>query len=195
MGRVFWVLALLFAVTSCGPPGSRPPRDLDNACAILRHHPAYVKAFRTTERRWGVPVYVQMATIYQESKFIADARPPRRYVLGVIPRGRQSSAYGYAQALDGTWNEYRRKTGRRTARRDRIRDAADFMGWYMNNTRDRNGIPLTDARRQYLAYHEGQSGYARGSYTSKPWLLRVASDVGERSMMYQSQLGRCGATL
>ncbi|MCP3430036.1 hypothetical protein NLF92_13935, partial [Alteromonas sp. LMIT007] len=75
--------------------------------------------------------------IYQESKFVADARTPFKYVLGVIPMGRQSSAYGYSQALDATWDEYRRAENRRTAKRDRIRDASDFMGWYMTQSKDR----------------------------------------------------------
>ena len=114
-----------------------------------------------------------MATIYQESKFIGNARTPFRYALGVIPMGRQSSAYGYAQALDGTWDDYRRATGRWGAKRDRIRDATDFMGWYMHETTERLGIAKHDARNQYLAYHEGRTGYARGSYNAKPWLLRV----------------------
>lgn len=146
---------------------------------------------KRTERRWGVPVHVQMATIYQESKFDSDARTPLRYALGVIPMGRQSSAYGYAQALDATWDEYRTSTGNRRAKRDDIRDATDFMGWYMNKSRSKNGIPLHDARNQYLAYHEGHAGYARGSYNSKSWLLRVSSEVASRSDSYRSQLAYC----
>lgn len=114
-----------------------------------------------------------------------------KYVLGVLPMGRQSSAYGYAQALDGTWKEYQRAEGGRSARRTNIRDATDFMGWYMNKTRDVTGVPLSDARNQYLAYHEGRTGYLRGSYNSKSWLLRVADEVGARSAMYQQQLASC----
>ena len=133
-----------------------------------------------------------MATIHQESKFVGDARTPVRYSLGVIPMGRQSSAYGYAQALDGTWDEYKKSTGNRGARRYKIQDATDFMGWYMNNTTKRLGIPKTDARNQYLAYHEGHTGYARGSYNRKSWLIRVAGNVESRSQMYKRQLEACG---
>ena len=86
---------------------------MENACAILDQRPQFVRAFRASERKWGVPIHVQMATIHQESKFIRNAKTPRRYFLGIIPRGRVSSAYGYAQALDGTWDDYRKKTGRR----------------------------------------------------------------------------------
>ena len=189
MSRLLRVLALL-ALAGCGGPDPAP-RNLDNACSITSQRPNYLRAMKRTERRWGVPVHVQMATIYQESKFDSDARTPLRFALGVIPMGRQSSAYGYAQALDATWDEYRRSTGNRGAKRDDIRDATDFMGWYMNQTRSRNGIPLHDARNQYLAYHEGHTGYARGSYRSKAWLVRVSGEVAARSATYQSQLTRC----
>jgi len=107
--------------------------------------------------------------------------------------GRQSSAYGFSQALDGTWDEYRKETGRRSAKRDRINDATDFMGWYMTESQEKNGIALTDARNQYLAYHEGQTGFARGTYRDKSWLLRVAAEVDARSQMYQEQIAGCRA--
>ncbi len=194
MSRTLRMLILVLLVASCGGRGGPPPSPgiLDDACAILREKPEYRRAFVATERRWGVPVHVQMATIHQESKFVSDARTPFRYTLGVIPMGRQSSAFGYSQALDGTWQEYLDETGNRRARRDNIRDATDFMGWYMAKSRDGLGIPLSDARNQYLAYHEGRTGYARGSYNAKPWLLRVSDRVAERSQMYRSQLRRCG---
>ncbi|MFV0360325.1 lytic transglycosylase, partial [Tropicimonas sp.] len=137
-------------------------------------------------------VPVQMATIHQESRFDGDARTPYQWALGVIPMGRQSSAYGYSQALDGTWDHYKRDTGRRGAKRDRIKDATDFMGWYMDQSNKRLGISLSDARRQYLAYHEGWNGYSRGSYKAKNWLVGVSERVEERAIIYDRQLRTCG---
>ncbi len=187
-----WIVALgaALALAACGGSKS-PPRNLDDACALVDERPQYLRAMRATERRWDVPVPVQMAIIHQESKFDGDAETPFRWELGVIPVGRISTAYGYSQALDGTWEEYQRETGNRRARRDRIRDATDFMGWYMTETNRRLGIPLDDARRQYLAYHDGWTGYARGSYRSKGWLLDVSSRVASRAARYESQLRSC----
>ncbi|HKK85727.1 MAG TPA: lytic transglycosylase, partial [Roseovarius sp.] len=54
------------------------------------------------------------------------------------------------------------------------------------------GISMSDARNQYLAYHEGRTGYSRGSYNAKPWLLRVSAKVEERARMYEAQLRSCG---
>jgi len=177
-------------LASCGG-GFSPPRDLDNACAIVAERPSYLSAMRTTERRWGVPVPVQMAMIHQESKFVGNARTPIEWTLGVIPMGRQSSAYGYAQALDGTWEEYEDATGNQGARRDRIRDATDFMGWYMHQSTTELGIAKADASAQYLAYHEGRAGYSRGSHRAKPWLLRIAGAVEARAGRYDAQLRDC----
>ena len=183
-------LVLLLVVSACG--GQSPaPRNQDNACLLIRERPDIHRAMRRAERQWNVPVHVQMAAMHQESRFRSDARPPHRFAVGVIPMGRQSSALGYSQALNGTWDEYRQSTGNRSANRTDIRDATDFMGWYMNLTVERNGVALTDARNQYLAYHEGHTGYNRRSYNAKPWLLRVATRVEERATMYQQQLAGC----
>ncbi len=192
MSKLLRALILLALVASCSSRDEGVSRAaLDNACVLVKQNPDMLRAFRATERRWGVPIEVQMATIYQESKFKANARTPFRYAAGVIPMGRQSSAFGFSQALDATWEEYLVDTGKRGAKRNKIKDATDFMGWYMTRTQDRNGVPLNDARNQYLAYHEGHTGYSRGSYRSKSWLVRVAGEVDSRSHMYAKQLGSC----
>ncbi len=192
MSRLLRAAILLLLLASCGGGRFSAPRNLDDACAILRERPEYYRAMKATQRRWGVPIHVQMATIHQESKFIGNAKTPHRYALGIIPMGRQSSAYGYSQALDGTWEEYAKTAGRRGAKRDKISDATDFMGWYMDGSEKGLGISKYDARSQYLAYHEGRTGFANGSYNAKSWLLDVASRVETRSQTYAQQLAACG---
>lgn len=194
MSRFLRASVLLLLLAACGGGGSRQyaaPRDLDDACAIIRERPHYLQAMKRAERKWGIPVHVQMATIYQESKFIGNAQTPHRFALGIIPMGRQSTAYGYSQALTGTWDEYRDQVGGRGAKRDDIGDATDFMGWYMHESSQRLGISKDDAEAQYLAYHEGRTGYASQSYLGKPWLVEVAAAVGQRSVLYESQLAGC----
>ena len=191
MSRALRALVLMALVASCGSGTYTAPRFLEDACAIVDERPKYLRAMRRAEKRWGVPVPMQMAVIHQESKFIGDARTPLRFALGVIPMGRQSSAFGYAQALDGTWDEYRAETGRRGAKRDDIRDATDFMGWYMDKTARGLGVSKSDARAHYLAYHEGRSGFANGSYRRKAWLVDVADRVDARAVRYALQLRSC----
>ncbi|MCF8484138.1 MAG: lytic transglycosylase [Rhodobacteraceae bacterium] len=191
MSRLLRASILFLVLASCGGGNFSAPRDLENACAIVRERPQYYRAMQAAERKWGIPVYVQMATIHQESKFVGNARTPHRFALGVIPMGRQSSAYGYSQALDGTWEEYQREQRRGSAKRDRIQDATDFMGWYMDQSSARLGISKADARAQYLAYHEGRTGYSKQSYLGKPWLMDVSAKVQARSQTYAQQLQSC----
>ena len=140
-------------------------------------------------------MHVQLAIIHQESKFRADARPISRGLFG-IPFGRRlSSALGYAQALDGTWAVYKKQTGNSQADREDFRDAVDFIGWYNDVSHKKLRIAKWDARNLYLAYHEGQGGYAQKSYRKKPWLLQVADKVERNAKRYSAQLGRCQDSL
>jgi hypothetical protein len=157
--------------------------------------PEWFRAMKQTEAKWGVPVSVQLATIARESSFRHDARPTKRVGSWIFAREvPRSSAYGYAQAIDGTWEGYMRDTGRWRADRDDFADSSDFIGWYMSQNTRVNGVPLHDAYNQYLAYHEGRTGYARGSYRGKAWLPGVARDVEAWAVRYQQQLQACPVT-
>ena len=83
------------------------PRQISNVCAVFNQRDGWMDNWQTAaeraSREYGVPVPILMATIYTESGFRPYARPPRQKILWVIPWKRPSSAYGYAQALDGTW--------------------------------------------------------------------------------------------
>lgn len=186
------ILALLLVVfvSSCTSMNN-PPANQNDACSILDQRRGWLRDMQQSQATWGVPVHVQMATIWKESSFRARARTPRKTILGFIPNGRISSAYGYAQVLDGTWGDYRASTGNSRASRDDFDDATDFIGWYMNESNRRLGIGKNDAYNQYLAYHEGQGGYANGSYNSKSWLLGVAREVQNMANRYEQQLLSC----
>ncbi len=193
MLKMRWIplIVLLAGCASILPNTSSAPADIENACAIVRSKPLWRAEMIDVERDWGVPTSVQMAIIYHESRFRARARTPMKRFWGIIPIGRVSTAYGYSQALDGTWDWYRDETGRRFARRDNYGDAVDFIGWYSDKSNKQLGISKTDTRRLYLAYHEGHTGYKRASYNKKPWLLDVASNAAETERKYRSQLRSC----
>ena len=180
-------------LTSCGgrPDYSEAPKAQHDVCAIFDQRPDWREAVEASAAKWGAPVAVQMAIIWRESSFRSNVRPPERYTLGFIPRGPISSAYGYAQAIDGTWDWYREATGNSGADRTDWEDATDFVGWYMSRSRKANGIGMNDAYNQYLAYHEGHAGHRRGSYRKKAWLVAVAEKVSAQARRYRGQLNNC----
>ena len=66
-----------------------------------------------------------MAIIRQESSFDPNAAPERNKLLGFIPWKRPSSAKGYAQAVEGTWEEYKKETNNRRAKRSNFSDSVE----------------------------------------------------------------------
>ncbi|MGL5741587.1 MAG: transglycosylase SLT domain-containing protein [Legionella sp.] len=186
--RIATVVVFASLLTACV---SHPPADVNNLCNIFKQYPRWYRDTKDVERRWKVPVPVQMAIIHQESKFNARARPPRTKLLWIIPWKRPSSAYGYSQALNVTWRHYKQNNGGLFSSRKSFSDGVDFIGWYANQAYKQAGVPRTDAYSLYLAYHEGIGGYRRKTYLKKPWLISVARKVKWRSQTYAMQLNSC----
>ncbi len=174
---------------------STPPSDVNNICHIFKQYPRWYKDTLDVQRRWRVPVPVQMAIIHQESKFDAQAQPQRTKILWFIPWSRPSTAYGYAQALSSTWDLYKQSNGGPFSSRENFSDGVDFIGWYANQAHRRAKISRSDAYSLYLAYHEGVTGYMKRTYLKKKWLIPVAHKVAARAQIYRAQLMRCKDSL
>ncbi len=182
------VLVLSFCLASCV---SAPPKRLDNLCSIFDEKNGWYDDAKKASKRWGVPIAVNMAFMHQESRFVAKAKPPRRWFLGFIPGPRKSSAYGYSQAKKDTWQWYKEKSGHRGADRNDFDDAIDFVAWYNAQSVKRLKLKQNDAYHLYLAYHEGQGGFERRTYRKKTWLKNVAKKVSARARTYSAQLKQC----
>lgn len=180
--------SFLAAVAACG---TTPPADVEDICAIFQEKGKWYRAAKKSEKRWGTPIHVQLSIIRQESSFRFNARPPRRRLLGFIPWTRPSDAYGYAQALESTWDSYRKETGHRFADRNDFDDAIDFVGWYTDKSQKLAGISKWDPYNQYLAYHEGQGGWLRKSYRHNRKLQETARRVDYRAREWGAQLRGC----
>lgn len=189
------ILALALAGFTLGACSTTPPSSSDQAdiCNIFDGRKNWYRAAARVEERWGTPIELQMAIIKTESNFNKDARPPRgrRRFFGLAKGRRPSSALGYAQALDGTWDEYRNATGRSGASRKDFRDATDFIGWYTSRAARQAGIGIGDARAQYLAYHEGAGGYSRGTWRGNTALINIANRTANDAALFRQQLNRC----
>ncbi len=104
------VVSVLGSVLLAGC-ATAPPKQQNNLCEIFREKSGWYKDAKVMEQEWGTPIHVAMAFIKQESSYRHDAKPPKDYVLGFIPWGRLSSAYGYAQAQDPAWDDFQDSTG------------------------------------------------------------------------------------
>jgi hypothetical protein len=195
-GRLWLAFLLLVSLWAVARVNSNTrPANVENICSIFEDKRGWYKAAQNSEQRWGTPKHVQMSIIRQESSFLFDARPPRTTLFGFIPWKRPSNAYGYAQALERTWRWYKTDTGRRSANRDNFGDAIDFVGWYTNKSKQSVGISKWDPYNQYLAYHEGQTGWRGKTYEQKAWLKEKARIVDNRARKWWVQLEGCEENL
>jgi len=160
-------------------------------CGIFAQFESWQTSARASEQEWQIDQTISMAFINHESGFVATARPPRKMTFGIIPGRHLSTAYGYPQAINGTWALYKQLTGYNLAERTNFNDAIDFVGWYNSRSVRLNKIHPTDAYNLYLAYHEGNGGFAKKSYLAKPWLMDVAKDVAKQAQRYRRQLDFC----
>ena len=178
------------ALTLLGCSATRPESP-NNLCSIFTERPHWYEAARDSHEKWGVSVPLQLAVIHHESGFDSNARPPRKTFLWIFPGARLSSAYGYGQVLDGTWDHYRESTGASWADRDDFADVTDFIGWYGHWGTTKHGISRSDPYSFYLSYHEGHHGFRRGTHRSKPGARTAARRVSTLARRYTSQYRAC----
>lgn len=186
-------MGVLLALTGC----ASAPTHINDVCAVFEQNDGWFSNWQTTayktEKKYGIPVHVLMATVRKESGFKKNARPPRKWYLGFIPGKRASSAYGYSQALNGTWAAYIADSGNFGARRTNFADAIDFVGWYHSRTVQKYGVAPDNTYDLYLAYYSGWVAYSRGDWKSNSGLQKYARDTDEMSRNYQKQLQTCGS--
>ena len=166
-----------------------------NSCIIFEERKNWFYSTKKSYDKWGSPISFQLAIINQESSFKQFAKPKRTKFFGFIPGKRLSTAFGYAQVTNPTWEWYKEKTGNFNASRANFEDITDFIGWYTRQTNKVLNISMNDYYNQYLAYHEGQRGWKNKTFNSKKWLIKVAKKVERNANIYNKQLDECENTL
>jgi len=183
------ILFIIFFLSAC----SSIPKNASNSCSIFEERYLWYKYAKKTEKKWGTPVYLQLAIIKMESSFDWLAKPPRQKLFKVVPYKRPSSSFGYSQAVKGTWKQYKDETGNKFATRTRFKDSVDFIGWYTNKTEKILNISKKNAFKQYVAYHEGWGNYK--NYKNNNKVINLAKKVEKQSNIYKKQLSECKNTL
>ena len=162
-----------------------------DSCIIFDQKKNWYKATKKSFDKWNTPIALQLAIINQESSFNQFAKPERKKILGIIPFSRPTTAFGFAQVTNPTWDWYKTKTGNKNASRANFFDVTDFIGWYTTQSEKLVGISKNDFYNQYLAYHEGHGGWKKETYLNKDWLIEVAKIVERNAKMYKNQLKGC----
>tara|TARA_B100000965_G_scaffold369104_1_gene356243 strand:- start:57 stop:662 length:606 start_codon:yes stop_codon:yes gene_type:complete len=183
------IFTLIFFLQAC----SSIPKNASNGCAIFEENYIWYKHTKTTEKKWGTPVYLQLAIIKIESSFNRFAKPPRQKLFKVLPYKRPSSSLGYSQAVKGTWKQYKDETGNKFATRTRFKDSVDFIGWYTSKTEKILKVSKNDAFKQYIAYHEGWGNFK--NYKNNKKIISLAKRVEKQSNIYKQQLLECKNSL
>ena len=183
------IVFIIFFISAC----SSIPKNASNSCSIFEEKYLWYKHAKKTEKKWGTPVYLQLAIIKMESSFDRFAKPPRQKLFKVVPYKRPSSSFGYSQAVKGTWKQYKKETGNKFATRSRFKDSVDFVGWYTNKTEKILKVSKKDAFKQYIAYHEGWGNYK--NYKSNKKVINLAKKVEKQSNIYKEQLSECKNSL
>ena len=187
--KINYLLILIIFISGC----SSVPKNTSNSCLIFNERYLWYKHAKKTEKKWGTPVYLQLAIIKMESSFNMFAKPPRQKLFKVVPYKRPSSSFGYSQAVKGTWKQYKDETGNKYATRARFKDSVDFIGWYTSKTEKILKVSKNDAFKQYIAYHEGWGNFK--NYKDNAKVINLAKRVEKQSNTYKQQLAKCKNSL
>ena len=187
--KINFIFIFFFLISAC----SSIPSNTFDSCSIFNERYLWYKHAKKSEKKWGTPVYLQLAIIKMESGFDWLAKPPRQKLFKIVPYKRPSSSFGYSQAVKGTWNQYKTETGNKFATRTRFKDSVDFIGWYTTKTENILKVSKQDAFKQYIAYHEGWGNYK--NYKSNKKVINLAKRVEKQSNIYKKQLTDCKNTL
>ena len=185
----FIFITILIFLSSC----SSIPKNTSDSCSIFNERYLWYKHTKKVEKKWGTPIYIQLAIIKMESDFDWLAKPARQKIFKVIPYKRPSSSFGYSQAVKGTWEQYKKETGNKLATRARFKDSVDFIGWYTSKSETILKISKQDAFKQYLAYHEGWGNFKH--YKKNKKVIGLAKKVEKQSNIYKKQLLSCSNSL
>jgi len=191
LNRNLIYLIIFFFIASC----SSVPKYPQDACKIFGEKYFYLKYTRAASKKWGVPISTILAVINKESGFKRFAKPPRHKLFKIIPYRRPSSSFGFSQAINKTWELYKKENNKPTALRISYRSSSDFVGWYFWKANKINKVSLSNTRDLYLNYYLGFSAYKNKAYRTDKKAIIFAMSVEKQAKVYKNQLRECKSIL
>ena len=191
LNRNFIYFIVFFFLVSC----SSVPKYPQNACKIFGEKYSYLKYSRAASKKWNVPISSILAVINKESGFKRFAKPKRTKLFKIIPYRRPSSSLGFSQAVNKTWDLYKKENNKPIALRISFKNSSDFIGWYFWKTNKINKVSLKDIRNMYLNYYLGWGAYKNKAYQKDKKAIIFAKNVEKQAKIYKIQLQECKSIL
>ena len=182
---------IFFFIASC----SSVPKYPQNACEIFGEKYFYLKYTRAASKKWGVPISSILAVINKESGFRRFAKPKKLKIFKIIPYRRPSSSLGFSQAVNKTWDLYKKENNKPAAFRISYKSSSDFIGWYFWKANKINKVSLSNTRDLYLNYYLGFSAYKNKTYRTDKKAIIFAKSVEKQAKIYKNQLQECKSIL
>ena len=178
---------IFFFLVSC----SSVPKYPQNACKIFSEKYFYLKYSRAASKKWNVPISSILAVMNKESGFKRFAKPKRTKLFKIIPYRRPSSSLGFSQAVNKTWDLYKKENNKLAALRISFKNSSDFIGWYFWKTNKINKVSIKDTRNMYLNYYLGWTAYKNKAYQNDKKAIIFAKSVEKQAKIYKIQLKEC----
>ena len=191
LNKNFIYFIIFIFLVSC----SSVPKYPQNACKIFGEKYFYLKYSRAASKKWNVPISSILAVINKESGFRRFAKPRRTKLFKIIPYRRPSSSFGFSQAVNKTWDLYKKENNRPIALRMSFKNSSDFIGWYFWKTNKINKVSIKDTRNMYLNYYLGWTAYKKKAYQNDKKAIIFAMSVEKQAKIYKSQLRECKSVL
>jgi len=191
LNKNLFFIIIFSLLASC----SSVPKYPQDACKIFSEKYFYLKYSRTASKKWEVPISSILAVINKESGFRRFAKPKRTKLFKIIPYRRPSSSLGFSQAVNKTWELYKKENNKPAALRVSFKNSSDFIGWYFWKTNKINGVSFEDTRNMYLNYYLGWAAYKNKAYQSNRKAIIFAKSVEKQAKIYKSQLKKCKSVL
>ena len=184
-------IAATLCLCGCHMPIRKAP--MRNACDFLYANPRvnqYVRHYAPTPGKQALT----LAFIKHESGFQAKARPVKKWLIrGWIPWTYHSSARGYAQITDATWQDFSQAQNGLVSRYALV-DHIHFINWYFYK-HERHLSNPGNFYEAYFLYHDGPAGYYQKKYRRSHRLHRFTQRVAADAQRYQHQLANCQQVL
>lgn len=185
-------LVVIIALSACSP---EKVTRTDDVCDIYNKNYDWYRSAIRAQNKYNINASTIMSVMAQESNFKHNARPQKRYAFYVLPWGYETTAQGYAQVINGAWDDYKKANSKWFPSRNNFNDASDFIGWYLKKASRELNINKNDNYHLYLAYHQGIKGYRRHEEKHNKQLDLIAKRVNQQALRYDKEFKHCQTNL